>query len=173
MKMNKTIFMVIAALVLGWGVAATNDPVKIGVVDIEQVLANVDRGKAARDELERKGREAQQRLAPIVEKIQSMQKEAEAKQFVMSEEAKRAMQLDMVELQNEYETKAKQEEGQFKIDQQRLIGPLLEKLDTVIKEVGRDNNYSVILRVDAPSLVYTREALDITDLITKSFNKKG
>ena len=173
MKINQIILCVIAALVLGWGVAATNDPVKMGVVDIEQVLANVDRGKAAREELERKGREAQQRLAPLVEKLQGLQKELEAKQFVMSEDAKRAMQLDMVELQNEYETKAKQEEGQFKIDQQRLIGPLIEQLDGVIKEVGRENNFSVILRVDAPSLVYVREALDITDLVTKSFNKKG
>ena len=69
--------------------------------------------------------------------------------------------------------KAKEEEGQFKIDQQRLLGPLIEKLGTVINDVGRENNFSVILRVDAPSLVYKREALDITDLVIKSFNRKG
>jgi len=50
---------------------------------------------------------------------------------------------------------------------------LLEKLESVIKEVGRDNKFSVILRIDAPSLVYAREALDITDLIVKTFNGKG
>jgi Skp family chaperone for outer membrane proteins len=102
-----------------------------------------------------------------------MQKELQAKQFVMSEEAVREKQLDLVEIKNRYETKAKEEEGQFKIDQQRLIGPLIEKLESVIKEVGRDNRFSVILRIDAPSLVYAREALDITDLIVKTFNGKG
>lgn len=176
MKMNpinQMILLAASVLLLGSVVAASNDPVKIGFVDIEQVLAQVDSGKSAREELERKGREAQGRLGPIVEQLEKLQKEHEAKKFVMSEEAKRAMELDMVELQNRYQTKAKEEEGQFKIDQQRLIGPLIEKLDSVITEVGRENGYSAIMRMDGPGLVYSKEALNITDLVIKSFNRKG
>lgn len=173
MKLERILLLMALAIALAWGTGATDDPAKIGFVDVEQVLATVDSGKAAREELERKSREAQGRLAPLVEELEAMQKELQAKQFVMSEDAVRAKQLDMVELKNRYETKAKEEEGQFKVDQQRLIGPLIEKLETVIKEVGRDNSFSAILRLDAPSLVYAREALDITDLIIKNFNKKG
>ncbi len=173
MRIEKTLLILAVGLLLGWGIGATDDPVKVGFVDVEQVLATVDSGKAAREELERKSRDAQARLAPIVEQLETMQKELQAKQFVMSEEAVRTKQLDLVELKNRYETKAKEEEGQFKVDQQRLIGPLIEKLESVIKEVGRDNRFSVILRIDAPSLVYAREALDITDLIVKTFNGKG
>jgi len=173
MRIDKALLLIAVGLLLGWGIGATDDPVKVGFVDVEQVLATADSGKAAREELERKSREAQARLAPMVEQLESMQKELQAKQFVMSEDAVRAKQLDLVEIKNRYETKAKEEEGQFKVDQQRLIGPLLEKLESVIKEVGRDNKFSVILRIDAPSLVYAREALDITDLIIKTFNGKG
>ena len=173
MRIDKTLLLLAVGLLLGWGIGATDDPVKVGFVDVEQVLATADSGKAAREELERKSRDAQGRLAPLVEQLETMQKELQAKQFVMSEDAVRAKQLDLVELKNRYETKAKEEEGQFKIDQQRLIGPLIEKLESVIKEVGRENRFSVILRIDAPSLVYAREALDITDLIVKTFNGKG
>jgi outer membrane protein len=173
MRIDRTLLLLAVGLLLGWGIGATDDPVKVGFVDVEQVLATVDSGKAAREELERKSRDAQGRLAPLIEQLETMQKELQAKQFVMSEEAVREKQLDLVELKNRYETKAKEEEGQFKIDQQRLIGPLIEKLESVIKEVGRDNRFSVILRIDAPSLVYAREALDITDLIVKTFNGKG
>jgi len=173
MRIDKTLLLLAVGLLLGWGIGATDDPVKVGFVDVEQVLATVESGKAAREELERKSRDAQGRLAPMVEQLESMQKELQAKQFVMSEEAVRTKQLDLVEVKNRYETRAQEEEGQFKIDQQRLIGPLLEKLESVIKEVGRDNKFSVILRIDAPSLVYAREALDITDLIVKTFNGRG
>ncbi len=173
MRIDKALLLIAVGLLLGWGIGASDDPVKVGFVDVEQVLATVDSGKAAREELERKSREAQGRLAPLVEQLETMQKELQAKQFVMSEDAVRAKQLDLVELKNRYETKAKEEEGQFKVDQQRLIGPLIEKLESVIKEVGRENQFSVILRIDAPSLVYAREALDITDLIVKTFNGKG
>jgi len=172
MRMGRSVPILAAMLLLVWGVAATKDPVKIGFVDVEKVLASVEKGKAAREELERKRSQAEERLRPIVEQLEAIQKELQAKQFVMSEEAVRAKQLDMAELKNRYETKAKEEEGQFKVDQQRLIGPLLEKLEGVIKEVGRDNGFSVIMRLDAPSIVYSREALDVTDLVVESFNRK-
>lgn len=173
MKLDKIILLLGIGLVLGWGVAATNDPVKVGFVDVERVLATSDKGKSARDELERKGREAQGRLAPIAEQLEAMGKELESKQFVMSEDAVRAKQLDMVELRNRYENKAKEEEGQFKIEQQRLLGPLVERLAGTIKEVGQDNGFSVILRTDTPGLEYRREALDVTELVIKSFNRKS
>jgi outer membrane protein len=174
MRIEKTLLLLVAlALAVGWGLGATDDPVKVGFIDIDQVLATVDSGKAAREELERKSRSAQGRLAPIVEQIEALQKELQSKQFVMSEEAVRTKQLDLVEFKNRYETRVKEEEGQFKVDQQRLIGPLVEKLSEVMKEVGRDNGFSLIMRIDAPSLVYAREALDITDLVVKKFNGKN
>ncbi len=174
MRIKKTVLLMTSlALAVGWGLGATDDPVKVGFVDVDQVLATVDSGKAARDELERKSREAQGRIAPMAEQLEAMQKELQAKQFVMSEEAVRSKQLDLVELKNRYDTKIKEEEGQFKIDQQRLIGPLIEKLGIVMKEVGRENGFSAILRIDAPSIVYAREALDITDLVIKKFNGKS
>lgn len=173
MKIERALLPLAMGIVLGWGVAATNDPVKIGFVDVEQVLATTDKGKAAREELERKGREAQQRLAPMVEQLQAMDKELQSKQFVMSEEAVKAKQLDMVELRNRYENKAKEEEGQFKIEQQRILGPLIERLDTVIKDVGRENGFSVIFRTDTPGLEYRKESLDVTDLVIKTYNGKG
>jgi outer membrane protein len=174
MRIEKILLLLVAlTLAVGWGLGATDDPVKVGFIDIDTVLATVDSGKAAREELERKSRSAQARLAPIVEQLEAVQKELQSKQFVMSEDAVRAKQLDLVELKNRYETKVKEEEGQFKVDQQRLIGPLIEKLGAVMKEVGRDNGFSIIMRVDAPSLVYAREALDITDLVVKKFNGKN
>lgn len=170
---NSGLMLAALMLVLGWGMAATDDAVKVGFVDIDQVLATAEEGKSAREELERKSRDAQGRLGPIAEQIEALQKELQAKQFVMSEDAVRSKQLDLVELQNRYETKVKEEEGQFKIDQQRLINPLIEKLGDVMKEVGRDNGFSVILRNNAPSIVYAREALDITDLVIQKFNGKN
>jgi outer membrane protein len=173
MKMDRAILIAALLLIGAWGIAATDDPVKIGFVDVEQVLAVSDGGKAAREELERKSREAQARLAPIVEQLEALQKEHQAKKFVMSEDAARAMELDMIELQNNYKSRGEQEEGQFKIDQQRLLSPLIEKLESVIDEVGRENDFSLIVRADDPSFIYKREALDITDLVIKNFNRKG
>ncbi len=173
MKFERVLMVLTLGLALGWGLGATSEPTKIGFVDAQQVLTTIESGKAAQDELERKAREAQQRITPMLEELESKQKELKAKQFVMSKEALSEKQLDLAELQNRLETQGKEEENKLKIDQQRLMGPLQEKFIEVVREVGRENGFSVVMLTDAPGLLYRRESLDLTELVIKTFNKKG
>ncbi len=39
--------------------------------------------------------------------------------------------------------------------------------------MGRDEGFSLIIHRNAPGIMYTKEALDVTDLIIEKFNKKG
>lgn len=173
MKFQKVIQFIAVGLILGWGLAAqAKDEAKIGFVDAQQVLSSVDSGKKAQEELERKARDAQGRLSPLIEQLEGLQKELQAKQFVMSKEAVQAKQLDMAELRNRIESQGQEEKSKLEIDQQRLIGPLQEKFLEVIREIGRDKGYSAIFLSDAPGLVYRREGLDVTEQVIKLFNAK-
>jgi Skp family chaperone for outer membrane proteins len=173
MKFERALLLLALGLVLGWGLGATDEPTKIGFVDAQQVLATVASGQAAQEELERKAREAQGRISPLVEELEAKQSELQAKQFVMSKEALQARQLDLVELRNRIETQGQEEENKLKIDQQRLIGPLQEKFVDVVREVGRENGFSAVMLTDAPGLIYRREALDLTELVIKTFDQKS
>lgn len=172
MKFEKVILFIACGLILSWGLAAHAKDAKIGFVDAQQVLATVDSGKQAQEELERKARDAQGRLSPLIEQLETLQKELQAKQFVMSKEAVQAKQLDMAELRNRIESQGQEEKSKLEIDQQRLIGPLQEKFLEVIREIGRDDGYSAIFLSDAPGLVYRREALDVTEQVIKAFNSR-
>jgi hypothetical protein len=39
--------------------------------------------------------------------------------------------------------------------------------------VGKTQGFTLILRRGTPGVLYTREALDVTDLIIKRYNQKG
>ena len=173
MKFERALLLLALGLVLGWGLGATDEPTKIGFVDAQQVLATVASGQAAQEELERKAREAQGRISPLVEELEAKQSELQAKQFMMSKEALQARQLDLVELRNRIETQGQEEENKLKIDQQRLLGPLQEKFVDVVREVGRENGFSAVMLTDAPGLIYRREALDLTELVIKTFDQKS
>jgi len=146
---------------------------KIGVVDIDQALNSTDEGKAAREELSRKKREAQGKLEPMVQRFQEMQEELKSKRFVLSEEALYQKQLDLVELKTQIDNRAKELEDQWKVDKERLEGPLRKKLIQIVEEIGKDQGFSLILARGAGGMLYNREALDITDLVVERFNKKG
>lgn len=173
MRFERVVLLIALGLALGWGLGATNEPTKIGFVDAQQVIASSKSGKAAREELERKLREAEGRIAPVVQEYETKKKELEAKRFVMSEDAIKDKVLDLQSLENRIKGMNTEEQGKMEIDQQRLFGPLQEKFIEVVREVGRENGFSAVMLSDSPGLVYRREALDLTELVIETFDKKS
>jgi outer membrane protein len=172
-SINRVLFALAAAALLGWGLGAKNEIPKLGVVDFEQAVTSTNEGRTVREELARKAREAESALMPLMESYQEIIKEFESKKFVLSDEARFQKQLDMAELQNRIENKRKEAQGQFKVDQERLIAPLRAKFQDVVESFGREEGFSLILHRGAPGIMYAKEALDITDRIIEKFNKRG
>jgi outer membrane protein len=160
-------------LQLGWSAAAVaEDAIKVGVVDLSQAINATEEGKAAREELNRKRRAAEQEVQPMIDKVKALDEELKGKRYVLSDEALFGKQADMLELRNKIDSKIKELEGQLKIDQGRLEAPLIAKLRDIVQEIGKEQGFTLILDRSTPGLVYTREALDITNQVTSRFNKK-
>jgi outer membrane protein len=142
--------------------------VKIGIVDVDQVVSSTEEGKAARQELERKQREAQAQIEPMYARYQEQEEDLKQKRFVLSEEALFQKQLDLAEMRSQIQNKGKELEDQLKLDQARIEGPIKRKL-LEIKSAG----FTLILQRGGAGMLYAREALDITDLIVEKYNQKG
>ena len=174
MRVHKAIVLLALAALVAWGTAAKDDPpIKVGVVDIDRAISSTDEGKAAREEFARKQREAEAKIQPLVERYQALEEEMKAKKFVLSDEALFQKQLDLVEMRNQIQRKMKEIEGQMQVDQQSLEGPLITKLGGIIEDNGKTQGFTLILRRGAPGFLYTREALDVTDLVIEKYNQKG
>jgi outer membrane protein len=173
MQGNKPILMLGLLAVLILGTAAQDEPIKIGIVDIDQAISSTDEGKAAREEFARKQREAEAALQPMYERYKQLEDELKAKKFVLSDEALFQKQLDLAETRNQIQNKMKELEGQLQVDQKRLEGPLTAKLVDIITDIGKSKGFTLIMRRGAPGMLYTREALDITDLVIEKYNAKS
>ena len=68
-KINKAIVVILACVVLGFGLGADKKGITIGIVDLDQAVLSTEEGKAARTELERRGREAESELKPMIEEL--------------------------------------------------------------------------------------------------------
>ncbi|MDP6540550.1 MAG: OmpH family outer membrane protein, partial [Planctomycetota bacterium] len=121
----------------------------------------------------RKEREARGQVEPMVERFQALQEEVKGKKYVLSEEALFEKQVELAELKNKIENKMKELEGQLQIDQGRIVAPLRAKMLEIIEGIGKEQGYTLILERGTPGVIYTREALDITDIVIGRFNKKG
>ncbi|MDH5568035.1 MAG: OmpH family outer membrane protein [Myxococcales bacterium] len=173
MQVHKAVLLLGLASILVWGTAAQDESVRIGVVDIDQAISSTEEGKAAREDFARKQREAQEEIDPMVEEYRKLEEDLKAKKFVLSDEALFQKQLDLAQIRNQIENKMKELEGRLQVEQKRLEGPLTKKLVEIIEETGKSSGFTLILRRGAPGMLYSREALDITDLIVEKYNQKG
>jgi len=172
MRVSKAMVLLGLAAVLAWGTGADDEPVKLAVVDLDQALNSTEEGKAAREELARKKREAEASVQPKIQRFQEMQEELKSKRFVLSEEALYERQLDLVELKNQIESDMQELENKLKIDQERIVGPLRKKMVEIVRNLGRDRGFTLVVERNTPGLLYSREALDITDAVIEQFNRQ-
>ena len=145
MQIHRAIVLLALGALLVWGTAAQDEPIKIGIVDIDQAISSTDEGKAAREEFARKQREAEQQMQPLMDRYKGVEEELKAKKFVLSEEALFQKQLDLAEMRNLIQNKVKELEGQLQVDQKRLEGPLTAKLVEIITDVGKTQGFTLIL----------------------------
>lgn len=175
MKRTSQVLVGLLSVFLLFGVIGADGDVnvKIGVVDIDQALNSTDEGKAAREELSRKQREAESEVQPLVDRYQGLEEELKGKKYVLSDEALFDKQVELAELRNKIENKIKELEGQMKIEQGKLLAPLNAKMVVIIEEIGKEKGFTLILARNAQGVMYSREALDITDLVVEKFNKRA
>ena len=169
-RMRVTLGFVLA---LGLSGAAGAEDVKIGIVDVEQALVSTDEGKAAREEITRKAREARAQVEPMLEQRKALAEELQGKKYVLSDDALFQKQVQLAELENKIKSKYEELEGQFKIEQGKMLGPLETKMRAIIEAIGKEQGFTLILQRNNPYLMYSREALDITDMVVARFNQKG
>ena len=170
-RVNRILLLLAMIALLGWATGAQDEPIKIGVVDMEQALNSTEQGKAAREELSRKQREAEAEVQPLAERFRVLQEELKGKKYVLSDEALFEKQVELAELQNRIDNKIKELQGQLKIDQGRLEAPLRAKLLEIVEEIGKSQGFTVILA--RGTALYTREAIDMTDEVVARFDRKS
>lgn len=173
MQVHKALVLLGLAAVLSFGTAASDEPVKIGVVDLDQAVSQTADGKRAMEEIQQKQKSAEGQVQPLVDSLKGMEEELKSKKFVLSDDALREKQLAYASKRNEIETKLRELRGEIEIDRERILGPLFSKLNEVVKEVGQEQGYTVIFARGASGLMYTREAADITDQVVQKFNSRG
>ena len=69
MKIERVLLLLALAALIVLGTAAQDEPIKIGIVDVDQAFNSTEDGKAAREELSRKQREAEAEMQPLIEQF--------------------------------------------------------------------------------------------------------
>lgn len=168
MKM-RTAFVTVLAATLTAGVVHAEE-LKIGYVDVQRALNEVEDGREAKAKLKKEFDEKQRVLDERQEELRVMKEDLDKQGALLTAEAKQDklndLQRRMLELQQMYfnmQRDLQSREGE-------MTKGIFERMNRVLNTIAEEENYSIILERNESSILYARGYMDLTNELIRKYN---
>lgn len=143
--------------------------VKIGIVDMQRIILNVEEGKVARDKLQAEIKEKETALQKQKEELDKLNEDWKNQSALLSEEARTRKQAEFQEkfmkLRNEemqFQQSIKQKEAQ---ETQKIAMKVSAHAELLAKEKDLD----VVYEASSSGIMYAKNPVDLTDELIKLY----
>jgi outer membrane protein len=144
--------------------------VRLGVVDMQQVLNQSARGKAAKQKLDQERASRQKEMESRQQDLQKMQAELEKQAPVLSEQAKRERSETLQRKARDIRRLLEDANRDFEKRVQEAEMEITREIVTVCQEFGKDQGYTAIL--ERSMLIHYSQTVDVTTEVIKRFDAK-
>ena len=145
--------------------------VKIGTVDTQEVFTLMPELQTAQASLEEVNKKYQREYKALLEECHNKLQEYQALAKDTPDTIKQRREQELNELGQKIQTFEQAANQEIQQQQQKLIAPLNDKLNTAIKAVGDENGYTYILE-DSQVIYKNPTANDVTPLVKAKLNLK-
>ncbi len=173
MKAQRTSLIVVSLVVFCFSFSVdAADVAKIGVVDLQRIVAMSSYGKSAQAEINKKGEELTADLKKRESELGELKNKIEREALVMSpekrEEKEREFRIKLGDLQA-LEKKYKKELAELNM---KLVGRIQNDVLKLVEEVGKKEGFLLILEKREAGVMYSPDSIDLSDKITQMYNDK-
>lgn len=159
--------LIIAVLLLPGAAWAS----KIGVVDMQVVIAESEPGTKAMAELRARFETMKAELDKQNEILTKLRDELQRQSMVLSQEAKQDKELEYRRLVRDFQDQFQAFQVKMKSEEDRLSEPILELLLNVILDYGKKHGFTMIIDGTSAGLLYADDSVIITENIKQELNK--
>lgn len=143
---------------------------KVGVIDVEQILKGSTPGKAVIAALEKLRGEKAAQLQTIKDKFDDAQRRLNDGRLTLSEDRLRQMEKELEDLQIDLKRATDDAQRDLQKKQQDEFQRVESAVMPIITQVGRELGYTLIFNKFDSGLVFADEASDITTLVIERYN---
>ncbi len=144
---------------------------RIAIVDIEQIMNTVPDYQAAQQELEQLASRWRQEINQQYDEIKSMYNKYQAEQVLMSDEARRQREEEIMAKEKAVRDLQKARfgpDGALFQQRQALVQPIQDKVYAAIEEYANDRGFDLIIdKSSTAGIIFTKDAFDKTEDIIK------
>lgn len=145
---------------------------KIGFVDAERAVSQVEEGKKKFEELRAWQAPKQAQLDSLRQRVLTLREQLAREQDSASPEAIQAIERNELEARRAFEDAVRDYERELEERKAAFLGEIANKIGEVGVEYGKANDYDAVFLLTAQPMVYVSESANITDLVVKLYNER-
>ncbi|MCG9126268.1 OmpH family outer membrane protein [Candidatus Poribacteria bacterium] len=142
---------------------------KFGVVDTQFVLDNYGKFKDANEILQTADKRLRDKLEGLVGEIRTLQEKLTKTELFLEKPQTEELQNQIKTKEDEFLRERQTGEQALMDKQKELMEPILKEIEDLIKKVGKEQNYDLIISKQAA--LYFNEEFDITQSLIDTINR--
>lgn len=158
----------VATGMLAFSSAQAAEP-KIGVVDIQAVIANSHRGQEAKQALQAEYQKLQAQADDKNNKRKAYKDQLDKADSKSSNYQKLLKQFQ--DSDNDFQQYVNEGRQLIQQRQQELLGPIQQELQTVVTQFVKDNGIDILLSKGGAGAITATDAYDVTTKVTEAMDK--
>ena len=165
---------VLAAIALAIAVpqAARAAELKIGYVNLQQAVSEVDEGKAARETLKKEFDAKQKTLDDKQNELKRMKDDLDKQMVVMSDDAKREKAVEFERKVNEMQQVYVQMQKDLQEREREMMKVIYDKMEAVIKDIAAAEGYGYVFEQQNAGLMVAPPQANMTQELVRRYNAK-
>ena len=154
-------------VIIAFGVLLSAD-MKIGYIDSNRIMQELDEVREVRVELEKEQRKMESDMQLMIGRRDSLVQAYELQKILLVDENKRIEKEREIQMLEQSIERFQMEKfgpngGEIYKLQNQLLAPVLSKIDAAIQKIGKERGYDYIMDAVSGALVYAIESHDLTD----------
>ncbi|MCE9633758.1 MAG: OmpH family outer membrane protein [Methylophilales bacterium] len=149
--------------------AAPNDAIKIGYVNVEQILKEAPQTAESGKKLEKEFSARQQELEKMAKQIKDHETSLDKDSLTMSETDRRNKERDVSNMKIELQRKSRELREDANLRKNEELGAIQERINKAVTAVAEAEGYDLVIY---GGVAYASKKADITDKVLKSLGKK-
>jgi outer membrane protein len=160
------------AVFLALFAGAARAEVKLGFVDLQRALNEVDEGKTAKATLKHDFDEKQKQLDLKKAEFEKMKTDFEKQSVVLADQAKREKATELDRKALELQQLFVQLQKDLSERERDMTRGIFEKMAAIVREIAEAEGFNMVLERTDAGLVYAQSSLDLTNELIRKYNAK-
>ncbi len=147
---------------------------KIGYVDSNEIMNNVDEVRQVQAELEKEQRRLEAEFNELAFSLDSLKQDYERQRLLMSDSRRSEKENEIINMEKsvqKFQLEKFGPEGEIYRTQNQLLKPVLAKIDAAIQKVGSEQGYDFILDAMSGALLYALDSHNLTESVMDELSK--